>query len=79
MATLGSFILQIILMVLPNVLFFFVVTKGVLERKGRYSTESIVLSLVPICSIFYITYVLSLTDKDVLDRLAALEGKAKTP
>jgi hypothetical protein len=46
------------------------------HRKGKGSLFPL-LCLIPFISAFVLIYLVSLTDKEVLDRLAALEGKQR--
>ena len=57
-------------------LIFFVFSIPVSRRKGK-SFIYPVLCRIPFVTIFILLYLVSLTDKQVLDRLAALEGKAR--
>ena len=57
-------------------LIFFVFSIPVSRRKG-VSFIYPILCLVPFVSIFILLYLVSLTDKLVLDRLAALEGQTR--
>ena len=57
-------------------LIFFVFSIPISRRKGK-SFIFPVLCLIPFITIFVLLYLVSLTDKQVLDRLAALEGKAR--
>jgi predicted membrane-bound dolichyl-phosphate-mannose-protein mannosyltransferase len=47
----------------------------IIRRKGK-SIGYFFLCLIRFITAFVLIYLASLTDKDVLDRLAALEGKA---
>jgi hypothetical protein len=53
---------------------FFLFAVPISRRKGK-GIGFAALCLVPFVSIFILLYLVSLTDKSVLDRLAALEGK----
>ncbi len=57
-------------------LIFFVFSIPISRRKGKNFIYP-VLCLIPFVTIFILLYLVSLTDKQVLDRLAALEGKAR--
>jgi hypothetical protein len=57
-------------------LIFVVFSIPISRRKGK-SFIYPVLCLIPFVTIFILLYLVSLTDKQVLDRLAALEGKAR--
>ncbi|MEA2867560.1 MAG: hypothetical protein QOE39_2275 [Bradyrhizobium sp.] len=56
-------------------LLFFLFTIPISRRKGK-NIGYAVFCLVPFLSTFILLYLVSLTDKSVLDRLAGLEGKA---
>ena len=58
------------------ILVFFILSIPISRRKGK-SFIYPVLCLVPFVTIFILLYLVSLTDKQVLDRLAALEGKVR--
>jgi hypothetical protein len=62
------------LLITTVVLFLFAIPIG--RRKGM-SFGFILLSLIPLVGPFVLLYILSLTDKSVLDRLALLEGKLR--
>ncbi len=55
-------------------LIFFLFANPISRRKGK-GIGYAALCLVPFLSIFILLYLVSLTDKSVSDRLAALEGK----
>ncbi|MGJ5048279.1 hypothetical protein ACQR09_14530 [Bradyrhizobium oligotrophicum] len=55
---------------------FFVFTIPIARRKGK-GIGFAALSLIPFVTPFILLYLASLTDKAVLDRLAALEGKSQ--
>jgi len=55
---------------------FFVLSIPISRRKGK-SFVFPLLVLIPFAAPFIIFYLASLTDKEVLDRLAALEGKVR--
>jgi len=55
-------------------LIFFLFAIPISRRKGK-GIGYAALCLVPFLSIFILLYLVSLTDKSVSDRLAALEGK----
>ncbi|HKY85341.1 MAG TPA: hypothetical protein VJL90_01110 [Pseudorhodoplanes sp.] len=55
-------------------LIFFLFSIPICRRKGKSFAFSL-LCLIPFVTIFVLLYLVSLTDKQVLDRLAALEGK----
>ncbi len=56
-------------------LIFFLFAIPISRRKGK-GIGYAALCLVPFLSIFILLYLVSLTDKSVSDRLAALEGKS---
>jgi hypothetical protein len=55
---------------------FFLLAIPISRRKGK-SIGYALLCLIPFVTPFLLFYLVSLTDKQVLDRLAALEGKAR--
>jgi len=55
---------------------FFVFSIPMSRRKGKSFVYPL-LCLIPFITPFIIFYLASLTDKEVLDRLAALEGKLR--
>jgi hypothetical protein len=57
------------------ILIFFGLSIPISRRKGKSFIYPL-LCLVPFATIFILLYLVSLTDQQVLDRLAALEGKA---
>jgi hypothetical protein len=59
---------------LTTLVFFLFVAVPISRRKGR-GIGFAAWSLVPFFTPFILFYLVSLTDKEVLDRLAALEGK----
>ncbi len=56
-------------------LIFFLFAIPISRRKGK-GIGYAALCLVPFLSIFILLYLVSLTDKSVSDRLAALDGKS---
>jgi hypothetical protein len=56
-------------------LILFVFSIPISRRKGKRFIYPL-LCLIPFLTMFILLYLISLTDKQVLDRLAALEGKA---
>jgi len=57
-------------------LIFFVFSIPISSRKGKSFIYPL-LCLIPLVTFFILLYLVSLTDKQVLDRLAVLEGKAR--
>jgi hypothetical protein len=55
----------------------FLVAIPISYRKGKGLAFAL-LVLIPLAGMFVVIYLASLTDKKVLDRLAALEGKPRT-
>jgi hypothetical protein len=68
---------DLVLQLIPTLtisLFVFLLALPICGRKGRGFGYA-VLCFIPIAGPFFFFYLLSLTDKQVLDRLAALEGR----
>jgi hypothetical protein len=67
-----SVLFSLLPFLLTTLIFFFF---AISRRKGR-GTGFAAWCLIPFLTPFILYYLVSLTDKSVLDRLAALEGKA---
>jgi hypothetical protein len=61
-------------LIITLVLFFFAIPIG--RRKGR-GFGFVLLCLIPLVGPFILLYLASLTDKQILDRLAALKNNAR--
>ncbi|WP_315740711.1 MULTISPECIES: hypothetical protein [unclassified Bradyrhizobium] len=70
-----SLVLSLMPFLLTTVIFF-VFTIPIARRKGR-GLGFAALSLIPFVTPFILLYLVSLTDKAVLDRLAELEAKSQ--
>jgi hypothetical protein len=68
-------LLSLVPFLLITLVFFLFVAIPISRRKGR-GIGFAAWSLVPFLTPFILFHLVSLTDKSVLDRLAALEGKA---
>ena len=61
-------------LIISLIFYFFAIP--ISRRKGKGNLFPL-LCLIPFFSAFILIYLASLTDKEVLDRLAALEGKVR--
>ena len=69
-----SLLLSLLPFLLTTIIFFFFAIP-ISRRKGK-GVGFAAWCLIPFITPFILFYLVSLTDKSVLDRLAALEGKA---
>ena len=70
-----SLLLSLLPFLVTTLIFFFFFAIPISRRKGK-GTGFAASCLIPFLTPFILFYLVSLTDKSVLDRLVALEGKS---
>jgi hypothetical protein len=54
-----------------------IISVPVTKRKGKSLVKTVLFTFIPIVNIFYLFWIISLTDKSVIDDINALKEKLK--